>query len=111
MGDIFYLHERGLPTALTGATLTSLTALVSVIAGVLTENHRWETLFIAMLPFDVVGLPATIFLLPETQFARSTLDATYRADDSAARPTKSDTEEVSVSHIDTVRIPKAMMGY
>lgn len=35
------------------------------------ENEGYRNLFVAELPFNVVGLLATVFLLPETQFNRS----------------------------------------
>jgi len=71
VGDLFYLHERGFRTAVMVASLSCLPSMVSIIAGILTENTGWRTIFIACLPFDVVGLLATIFLLPETQFRRN----------------------------------------
>jgi len=111
MGDIFHLHERGFRTALTVATLVCSTAIVSVIAGVLAEYHGWKTLFIAILPFQVVGLLGAIFLLPETQFRRSVISAGASADGATPRPTKSAIDEVSIAYVDTAPVSKPKMTY
>ena len=70
MGDVFYLHERGFRTALTVATLTCTPSMVSIIAGVMTEERGWKTIFVAELPFNVLALIGAVFFLPETQFRR-----------------------------------------
>lgn len=75
VGDMFYLHERGLRTAVIVCSLACMASMVSIISGVLFQTHGYRTLFVAELPFDVAGLLATVFLLPETQFARSTAAA------------------------------------
>lgn len=76
VGDMFYLHERGWRTALLVATLACSASLVSIISGVMTQNVGWRYLFIACIPFNAIGLLATILLLPETQFRRPLLVAT-----------------------------------
>lgn len=48
-----------------------MASAVSIISGVMTENEGYSNLFVAALPFDVAGLVATVFLLPETQFVRT----------------------------------------
>ncbi|KKY29919.1 putative mfs transporter [Diaporthe ampelina] len=71
VGDMFYLHERGWRTALIVCSLACMASMVSIISGVMFENHGYQNLFVAELPFDLVGLLAAIFLLPETQFIRA----------------------------------------
>lgn len=95
MGDMFYLHERGFRTALTVATLTCSTSLVSIIAGELTENHGWKNVFIACLPFNVVGLLGAIFLLPETQYRRPLPSSLYTSDSSQRGSAKADEVDTS----------------
>lgn len=70
VGDLLYLHERGLRTAFMVATLTCTPSIVSIISGAMTQACGWQALFVASLPFNVVALLGTIFLLPETQFRR-----------------------------------------
>ncbi|KAJ4415147.1 hypothetical protein N0V82_007517 [Gnomoniopsis sp. IMI 355080] len=70
MGEMFYLHERGWRTALIVCSLACMASTVSIISGVMEENEGYRNLFVAELPFDVAGLLATIFLLPETQYIR-----------------------------------------
>lgn len=73
VGDLLYLHERGLRTAFMVATLTCTPSIVSIIAGAMTQACGWESLFVASLPFNIVALIGTIFLLPEMQFRRPTV--------------------------------------
>lgn len=70
MGDMFFLHERGWRTAVIVCSLACMASMVSIISGVMFQNNGYRSLFIAQLPFDAVGLLATIFLMPETQFPR-----------------------------------------
>jgi hypothetical protein len=81
VGDMFFLHERGWRTALMVATLTCTPSMVSIIAGVMTQNAGWKSLFIASLPFDILGLLGAIFLLPETQFRRDGTLSTSQTDE------------------------------
>ncbi|KAH8909368.1 MFS general substrate transporter [Coniochaeta sp. PMI_546] len=71
VGDLLYLHERGLRTAFMVATLTCTPSIVSIIAGAMTQACGWQSLFVASLPFNIVALIGTVFFLPETQFRRS----------------------------------------
>lgn len=71
VGDLFYLHERGARTAVVVCSLACMASLVSMVGGVLFQDRGVRALFVAALPFDGVGLLATFFLLPETQFVRS----------------------------------------
>lgn len=89
VGDMFYLHERGWRTALIVCSLACMASMVSLISGVMFENHGYKNLFVAELPFDVAGLLATIFLLPETQFSRAVVGP--RPADTTARATASTT--------------------
>lgn len=49
-----------------------MASIISIISGVMEENEGYRNLFVAELPFDIAGLLATVFLLPETQFLRPT---------------------------------------
>lgn len=68
VGDIYYLHERGWRTAIMVAALACSASLIAIIGGVMYQNAGWVNLFVACLPFNIVALMTTIFLLPETQF-------------------------------------------
>lgn len=70
VGDMFYLHERGWRTAVIVCSLACMASGVQIIGGVMFQRIGYLDMFIAELPFNVVGLLATIFLIPETQFLR-----------------------------------------
>jgi MFS family permease len=70
IGDLFFLHERGLRTALLVLTLACLSSLVSIIGGTLFENLGARNLFVVLLPIQIFGLLGAFFFLPESQFGR-----------------------------------------
>lgn len=110
MGDMFYLHERGLRTSLTVATLTCTPSMVSIIAGVLTETRGWKTIFIASLPFNVFCLIGVIFFLPETQFHRPAAEEKSPGADGSASPSATphhETEKKEAHLVETSSSPAA----
>lgn len=71
IGDIYFVHERPVRTGAITLTLTCVASLVSIIGGPITANLGWRYMFIIHLPFTIVGAIAIFFLLPETQFIRT----------------------------------------
>lgn len=111
MGDMFFLHERGWRTAVLVCSLACMASMVSIISGVMFQDHGYQNLFVAELPFDAVGLLATIFLMPETQFIRSagvprTMDATPTLSE---KEDKAHTENVEV--VAPTRTPTPAKSY
>ncbi|KAB5569915.1 major facilitator superfamily domain-containing protein [Coniochaeta sp. 2T2.1] len=102
VGDLLYLHERGLRTAFMVATLTCTPSIVSIIAGAMTQACGWQSLFVASLPFNIVGLLGTIFLLPETQYRRSTVPS-RAASEKAAEATQNNSDKAELSIVETAR--------
>lgn len=92
MGDMFFLHERGWRTAVLVCSLACMASMVSIISGVMFQYHGYQTLFAAAVPFDAVGLLATIFLMPETQYFRPT-NASAVADEHHHSQTLSEKED------------------
>ncbi|KAF2676267.1 MFS general substrate transporter [Lentithecium fluviatile CBS 122367] len=76
IGDFFYLHERGVRTALLVLTLACLSSFVSIIGGTMFEHLGARNLFVVLLPIQIFGLLGTVFFLPETQFRRDTTTPT-----------------------------------
>lgn len=106
VGDMFYLHERGWRTAVIVCSLACMASTVSIISGVMFENHGYRNLFIAQLPFDAVGLAATVFLVPETQFIRPT---SLHATESMARGDTDKDEKERTENVETVHTPEAQV--
>lgn len=107
IGDMFYLHERGLRTALVVATLTCTPSLVSIIAGALTQNAGWKAIFVASLPFDVAALLAAVFLLPETQFRRPEAKRSAPATEVAAKGHNGE-EKGRATPVETATAPRSV---
>ncbi|KAF2640659.1 serine/threonine kinase 16 [Massarina eburnea CBS 473.64] len=70
IGDMFFLHERGVRTALLVLTLACLSSFVAVIAGNMFEHLGARNLFVVLLPIQIFGLLGTVVFMPETQFIR-----------------------------------------
>ena len=70
IGDMFFLHERGLRTALLVLTLACLSSLVAIIGGTTFEHLGARTLFVILLPFQIFGALGAFFFLPESQYRR-----------------------------------------
>ncbi|KAF2243389.1 serine/threonine kinase 16 [Trematosphaeria pertusa] len=70
IGDMFFLHERGLRTALLVLTLACLSSFVAIVAGTTFEHLGARNLFVILLPIQIFGTFGTFFFLPESQFRR-----------------------------------------
>jgi len=95
IGDMYYIHQRGWRTALLVLTLACMASLGSIISGVITERQGWRSLFIILLPFNIVGLLGVVFFLPETQFNRSPSELS-EGDDIAEM-------KIAASHVEVAR--------
>ncbi|KAF2878235.1 major facilitator superfamily domain-containing protein [Massariosphaeria phaeospora] len=71
IGDMFFLHERGLRTALLVLTLACLSSFVAIIAGTTFQHLGARNLFVILLPIQMFGMAGVFFFLPESQFRRS----------------------------------------
>lgn len=72
IGDMFFLHERGLRTALLVLTLACLSSFVAIIGGTTFEHLGARTLFVILLPIQIFGALGVVFFMPETQYRRPT---------------------------------------
>ncbi|KAF2710977.1 serine/threonine kinase 16 [Pleomassaria siparia CBS 279.74] len=71
IGDMFFLHERGLRTALLVLTLACLSSFVAIVGGTTFEHLGAKTLFVMLLPFQIFGTLGVFFFLPESQYRRA----------------------------------------
>ncbi|CAK7221117.1 hypothetical protein SBRCBS47491_004418 [Sporothrix bragantina] len=94
VGDLFYLHERGLRTSILVVALAGTASIVAIISGALCEGVGWANLFVALLPIDVVCLFLTIFMLPETQFVRTAVTPESAAAVAAEKPAEGHIERI-----------------
>ncbi|KAF6803643.1 hypothetical protein CSOJ01_10774 [Colletotrichum sojae] len=70
VGNLFFLHERGWRIAAVVGSSACSVSMTSIVSGVLSERLGYKMLFVAALPFNVVGLLVTVLLLPEMQYKR-----------------------------------------
>ncbi|OJD32196.1 major facilitator superfamily [Diplodia corticola] len=74
LGDMYFVHERGVRTGIMVLCLTCMSSLVAIIGGPITARLGWRYMFIVHLPFAVAGALAVFFFVPETQFRRRDQD-------------------------------------
>jgi MFS family permease len=70
VGDLYFVHERGLRMALTNFCVFGGSFLTPVIAGRIARHMGWPWTFYFIAIFSAMMLPALIFFMPETAYKR-----------------------------------------
>jgi Major Facilitator Superfamily len=77
VGDMFFVHQRGLRVAFITFILNAASSLASIIAGQITSQLGWQWLFHILQIFTVVQFVLMFLFCPETTFIR---DSRYDID-------------------------------
>ena len=77
IGDMYFIHERGIRISLLNFVLGAIASLVSVITGPITTHLGWKYCFWILLPLCCIQWLLMIFFCPETSYNR---DALYDLD-------------------------------
>lgn len=72
IGDIFFVHERGVYVSIMTSTLASVSNLTSVVAGPVTKTLGWQYLFHLYVLTIWIQLVLTFLFVPETAYHRDT---------------------------------------
>ncbi|PMD33977.1 MFS general substrate transporter [Hyaloscypha variabilis F] len=78
IGDLFFVHERGIYFSVVSFLLAAVSNLASVVCGPITTNLGWKYLFHISLALSVAQTIAQIFFVPETTYQR---DHKYEIDE------------------------------
>lgn len=70
IGDIFFVHERGIYTSIVSFLLAAVSNLASVVCGPITTNLGWKYLFHIFVAISSVQTICQIFFVPETTYRR-----------------------------------------
>lgn len=70
IGDIYFVHQRGLFMSITQFILGAVSNLSSVITGPITTNLGWKYLFHLSVLFTGLQTVLLFFFVPETQYNR-----------------------------------------
>jgi MFS family permease len=73
IGDMYFVHERGIRISLLNFVLGAISNLVSVITGPITTNLGWKYCFWILLPFCSVQFILMVMFCPETSYLRDRL--------------------------------------
>ncbi len=71
VGDLYFVHERGVRMAFTNVALFGGAFLTPVIVGKITHEIGWPWTFYFIAIFMGLMLPLVFFLVPETAFRRA----------------------------------------
>ncbi|KAF2462459.1 major facilitator superfamily domain-containing protein [Lineolata rhizophorae] len=77
IGDLFFVHERGLRVASVIFLLAAISNGTSIIAGVITNHLGWHYNFHILIPFVALQLVLCVLFAPETTYRR---DRKYNVD-------------------------------
>ncbi|PMD51515.1 MFS general substrate transporter [Hyaloscypha bicolor E] len=78
IGDLFFVHERGIYFSIVSFLLVAISNLASVVCGPITTNLGWKYLFHIFVAISVVQTILQIFFVPETTYRR---DHKYEIDE------------------------------
>jgi Major Facilitator Superfamily len=95
VGDLYFVHQRGLRMAISNVSLFGGAFLTPVIVGKMTHDIGWPWTFYFIAILMGVMLPFVVFLVPETAFKRADYLNTDMEQDS---PTRKSYESSSPSH-------------
>lgn len=70
VGDMFYVHERGLRVSIMMFIIATVSNMVLLVAGPITAYLGWRYNFYILLPFVTLQLIVLILFVPETSYLR-----------------------------------------
>lgn len=86
VGDLYFVHERGVRMAITNVALFGGAFMTPVVVGRITNDMGWEWTFYFVAIFMGAMLPLVFFFVPETAFRRADYLNTDMDDATTAQP-------------------------
>jgi MFS family permease len=71
IGDLFFVHERGLYVGFVGFVLAVVANLAPTICGPITNSLGWRYLFYLCIAFSALQTILLVLFVPETQYRRN----------------------------------------
>ncbi|KAJ9606177.1 hypothetical protein H2200_009138 [Cladophialophora chaetospira] len=88
VGDLYYVHERGIRMAITNTCLFGGAFLTPVFVGMIAAHMGWQWSFFFLAIFMALGFILVFFLVPETAYRRAhSLDLDLLADGDSSSET------------------------
>jgi MFS family permease len=109
VGDLFFVHERGLYTALISFFLGAISNFSSVICGPVAANLGWKYLFHLLIVFGGLQLILQFLFVPETQYNNppESQPSTANSIQPKSSQTPSETVIEDIGTNQQLKIPKA----
>lgn len=98
VGDLYFVHQRGLRVSLINFILNSASSLASIICGLVFANLGWLWLFHLFQIFCVIQFVALFLFCPETTYLRDTKFETDLARDGNAEKQLDKEDKVKIEH-------------
>ncbi|THW55472.1 hypothetical protein D6D20_09455 [Aureobasidium pullulans] len=73
LSDMFFLHERGVYTALVNFCLVGVSNITAVVSGPIVTNLGWRWLYYLITIFGVAQLILQFLFVPETTYIRASI--------------------------------------
>lgn len=73
IGDLYFVHERGVRISVVNFMLAAISNGVSIIAGPITANLGWKYNFYILFPFVTLQFIALLLFVPETAYRRQAI--------------------------------------
>jgi MFS family permease len=98
VGDLFFVHQRGLRVSISNFMVTALSNLAGIISGQVFQSLGWAWVFHLYQIFLVIHFLLLFFLVPETTFNR---DSRYNIDtvEEDILPELAQKEQEHVEHV------------
>ncbi|KAF2159207.1 hypothetical protein M409DRAFT_71202 [Zasmidium cellare ATCC 36951] len=74
IGDVLFVHQRGLPVALGVLCINVTINIVGIISGAITTRLGWRYCFWILLPFAIIQMLLAFFFVAETSYRRNSVD-------------------------------------
>jgi MFS family permease len=110
VGDLFFVHERGLYTAWISFLLGAVSNFSSVICGPIAANLGWKWLFRLLILFGGLQTILQFLLVPETQY-NSPLQSQLSRTDTPQPKSSQSTSETNIEDIGTNEQPISKVSY
>lgn len=107
VGDMYFVHQRGLRISLINFILNSASSLASIICGVVFADLGWLWLFHLFQVFLVIQFVAMFLFCPETTYLREAKLELDLVKEGQVEETVKEKRRVTVEHIDEAARPAA----
>lgn len=110
IGDIYFVHQRGVYMSIVQFVLVAVSNLVGIVAGPIIDNLGWPYLFHLCVLFSGIQTIMVFFFVPETNYARTTPIAAEQALEDQLESDDPEKQNSNSEHIERPDTEEAASG-